>query len=162
MPELPVTSDRCVRRPEPRSDAGPGAYAELHCRTNFSFLEGASHADELVARAVELNLAALAVTDRNTLAGVVRVHAAAKPAGLKVLIGSEITPEDAPSLLVWGSRPARVWPTLADVDGWSPGRARKGAMSGSRSTMSPTTPPACSPASWCCRCCSRIGRRCRR
>src|SRR5437016_1593556 len=57
-------------------------YAELHCRTNFSFLEGASHADELVARAAELGYAALAVTDQSSLAGVVRAHVAAKEAGL--------------------------------------------------------------------------------
>ena len=59
-------------------------YAELHCRTNFSFLEGASHAQELVLTASELGYAALAVTDRNSLAGVVRAHGAAKDAGLKL------------------------------------------------------------------------------
>ena len=48
-------------------------YAELHAKTNFSFLEGALHPDELVCRAAELGYAAvLAVTDRNSLAGVVR------------------------------------------------------------------------------------------
>lgn len=62
-------------------------YAELHCRTNYSFLEGASHADELAARAVALGLKAISVTDRNSLAGVVRAHVAAKEAGLKLLIG---------------------------------------------------------------------------
>ena len=51
-------------------------YVELHCKTNFSFLEGASHADELVAQAVELEYHGLAITDRNTLAGVVRAHGA--------------------------------------------------------------------------------------
>ena len=56
-------------------------YAELHAKTNFSFLEGASHPDELVQRAAELGYAALAVTDRNSLAGVVRAHQAAKEAG---------------------------------------------------------------------------------
>jgi error-prone DNA polymerase len=45
-------------------------YAELHCKTNFSFLEGASHADELVARAGELGYSALAVTDRDSLVAV--------------------------------------------------------------------------------------------
>ena len=75
-------------------------YAELHCKTNFSFLEGASHADELVARANELGYAALAVTDRNSLAGVVRAHGAAKDAGLKLLIGAEITPTDAPPIVL--------------------------------------------------------------
>src|SRR6185503_9232876 len=75
-------------------------YAELHCKTNFSFLEGASHADELVARASELGYAALAITDRNSLAGVVRAHAAAKQTGLKLLIGAEITPVDAAPLVL--------------------------------------------------------------
>ena len=56
-------------------------YAELHAKTNFSFLEGASHPDELVRRAAELGYAALAITDRNSLAGVVRAHVAAKEAG---------------------------------------------------------------------------------
>ena len=70
-------------------------YAELHAKTNFSFLEGASHPDELVRRAAELGYAALAITDRNTLAGVVRAHGAAKDVGLKLLIGAEITPTDA-------------------------------------------------------------------
>ena len=78
-------------------------YAELHCRTNFSFLEGASHADELVRRADELGYAALAVTDRNSLSGVVRAHTAAKEVGLKLIIGAEITPEDAPPVVMWAT-----------------------------------------------------------
>src|SRR6266436_3712714 len=70
-------------------------YTELHCKSNFSFLEGASHPDELVQQAAELKLHALAVTDRNSLAGVVRAHVAAKQAGMKLLIGAEIrTSED--------------------------------------------------------------------
>jgi len=84
--------------------SGSGAgYAELHCRTNYSFLEGASHADELAARAKELGYAALAVTDRNSLAGVVRAHVAAKEAGLKLLVGAEIVPEDGPALVLLAS-----------------------------------------------------------
>ncbi len=79
--------------------AGP-AYAELHCRTNFSFLEGASHADELVSRAAGLGYSAIAVTDRNTLSGVVRAHSAAKEAGLKLIVGAEIVPEDAPAAVL--------------------------------------------------------------
>jgi error-prone DNA polymerase len=70
-------------------------YAELHCKTNFSFLEGASHPDELAIRAAELGYAALAITDRNSLAGVVRAHGAAKQLGLKLLIGAEIHSADA-------------------------------------------------------------------
>ena len=77
------------------------AYAELHCRTNFSFLEGASHPHELVERAAELGYAALAVTDRDSVAGVVRAHVAAKDAGLKLLIGASVTPIDGPPMLLW-------------------------------------------------------------
>jgi error-prone DNA polymerase len=54
------------------------AYAELFCLSNFSFLHGASHAEELVERAIELGYAALAVTDECSLAGVVRAHMAVK------------------------------------------------------------------------------------
>ncbi len=74
-------------------------YAELQVTTNFSFLRGASHAGELVAQAKALGLRALAVTDRNTLAGVVRAHAAAKAADLKLIVGARLDLQDAPSLL---------------------------------------------------------------
>ncbi|HIN95637.1 MAG TPA: PHP domain-containing protein, partial [Planctomycetes bacterium] len=76
-------------------------YAELHCKTNFSFLQGASHPDELVTQAAQLGYAALAITDRNTLAGIVRAHLAAKQTGLPLLIGAQITPVDAPPCLLW-------------------------------------------------------------
>src|SRR5437870_2685357 len=77
------------------------AYAELHCKTNFSFLEGASHPDELAAAAKEHGYAALAVTDRDSVAGVVRAHAAAKEHGLKLIVGAELTLRDGPTLVVW-------------------------------------------------------------
>ena len=67
----------------------PG-YAELHCRSNFSFLTGASHPAELVERAKALRYAALAITDECSLAGVVRAHVAAREAGLHLIIGSEM------------------------------------------------------------------------
>jgi error-prone DNA polymerase len=88
----------------PTADGKPRAaphYAELHCQTNYSFLRGASHASELVQRAVELGYAALAITDHNSLAGVVRAHVAAKAAGLDLLIGAEIVPDGAPPLLLY-------------------------------------------------------------
>jgi error-prone DNA polymerase len=66
------------------------AYAELHCRSNFSFLRGASHPEELVERAHALGYAALAITDECTLAGVVRAHGAARQCGLHLVIGAEI------------------------------------------------------------------------
>ncbi len=61
----------------PRLDRLP-AYAELHCRSNFSFLTGASHPEELVARAARLGYAAIAITDECSVAGVVRAHEEAK------------------------------------------------------------------------------------
>ncbi len=65
-------------------------YAELVCCTNFSFLRGASHAEQLVRRAVELGLSALAITDWHSLAGVVRAHEAAADYGLKLLVGARV------------------------------------------------------------------------
>jgi error-prone DNA polymerase len=66
------------------------AYAELHCLSNFSFLRGASHPEELVARAHQLGYSALALTDECSFAGVVRAHAAARECGLPLILGSEI------------------------------------------------------------------------
>ncbi|WP_210757032.1 error-prone DNA polymerase [Azohydromonas sediminis] len=66
------------------------AYAELHCRSNFSFLTGASHPEELVQRAHALGYAALALTDECSLAGVVRAHAQAKRVGLHLIVGAEM------------------------------------------------------------------------
>jgi error-prone DNA polymerase len=79
-------------------------YAELHCCTNFTFLRGASHAEELVARAAELGYAVLAITDECSLAGVVRAHVAAKEiaqsAKLRLIIGTEITLADGMKLVL--------------------------------------------------------------
>jgi len=79
------------------------SYAELHCKSNFSFLEGASHADELVRQAAALGYCALAVTDRNSLAGVVRAHIAAKEVGLPLVIGAEVTPTNALPVVLWAT-----------------------------------------------------------
>jgi error-prone DNA polymerase len=64
-------------------------YAELHCVSNFTFLRGASHPEELVVRAQEQDYAALAITDECSLAGVVRAHLEAKRVGMGLIIGSE-------------------------------------------------------------------------
>lgn len=101
MPDPPLHSKRPPVRPPTHLAMSSPRYAELHCKTNFSFLEGASHPDELSLRAAELSLTALAVTDRNTLAGVVRAHGAAKDLGLKLIIGAEIHLQDAPPVLLW-------------------------------------------------------------
>jgi error-prone DNA polymerase len=70
------------------------SYAELHCRSSFSFLKGASMPEELVERAATLGYAALAITDECSMAGVVRAHSEAKKAGLHLLIGSEFILQD--------------------------------------------------------------------
>ena len=64
-------------------------YAELHCCSNFTFLRGASHPEELVQQAKALGYTALALTDEASLAGVVRAHLAAKAAGLALIVGAE-------------------------------------------------------------------------
>ena len=71
-------------------------YAELFCRSNFSFLHGASHAEELVERAVELGYRGIAITDECSLAGAPRMHVAAKAKGLPLVIGSyfDVTPDE--------------------------------------------------------------------
>lgn len=78
-------------------------YCELHAKTNFSFLEGASHPDELVRRAAEIGCPAVALTDRASLAGVVRAHIAAKEVGIKLVIGAEIEPEDSLPVVLWAT-----------------------------------------------------------
>ncbi len=75
-------------------------YAELHCLSNYSFLRGASHPEELVARAAALGYQALALTDECSVAGVVKAHLAAKEAGLKLIIGSEFQLDDGPKLVL--------------------------------------------------------------
>ncbi len=71
----------------PGSFGLPG-YAELQCASNFTFLRGASHAEELAARAAQLGYEAIAITDECPLAGIVRAHVAAREAGIKLLVGA--------------------------------------------------------------------------
>ncbi|MBZ0229893.1 MAG: PHP domain-containing protein, partial [Bauldia sp.] len=77
-------------------------YAELVVTTNFSFLRGGSHPEELVATAAKLGLAGIAVADRNTLAGVVRGHSAAKEAGIRYAVGCRLVFRDStPEIVAW-------------------------------------------------------------
>ncbi|MCW0209999.1 MAG: error-prone DNA polymerase [Achromobacter sp.] len=73
----------------------PG-YAELQCQSNFSFLQGASHPEELAAHAAELGYAALAITDECSLAGVVRAHVEAKARNLPLIVGATFQLRAAP------------------------------------------------------------------
>jgi error-prone DNA polymerase len=76
------------------------AYAELHCLSNFTFLRGASHPEELVERAHALGYAALTLTDECSFAGIVRAHVAAKEVGLKLIVGSEIEFVEGPRVVL--------------------------------------------------------------
>lgn len=83
-----------------RIDASHARYAALHCLTNFTFLRGASHPEELVERAAALGYTALAITDECSMAGVVKAHIAAKRCQLKLIIGNELTLEDGTKIIL--------------------------------------------------------------
>ena len=76
---------------EPPRRPGATAYAELHCHSNFSFLDGASHPEELVEEAARLGLEALALTDHDGFYGVVRFSEAARAVGIPTIFGAELT-----------------------------------------------------------------------
>jgi error-prone DNA polymerase len=77
------------------------SYAELQVTTNYSFLRGASHPEELFAQAKALGHSALGAVDRNTLAGIVRCHEAARDSGVRLVVGCRIDLSDAPPLLLY-------------------------------------------------------------
>jgi error-prone DNA polymerase len=77
------------------------AYTELQVTTNFSFLRGASHAQEMVEQAHALGYKAIAITDRNTFAGIVRAHVAAKKLEMRIIPACRLDLVDGPSLLAF-------------------------------------------------------------
>jgi len=78
----------------------PSPYAELHCISNYSFLRGASHPEELVKQASALGYRAIAMTDECSVAGVVKAHVAAKEVGIKLIVGSEFHFDEDVHLIV--------------------------------------------------------------
>ena len=76
------------------------SYVPLWCKSNFSFLEGASHPDELVEEAYRLGLPAIALTDRDGVYGVVRAHVKARELGIKIIIGSQVTIDDGSTIVL--------------------------------------------------------------
>src|SRR6185436_12523328 len=101
-------------------------YAELAVTTNFSFLRGASKAEELVLRAKELGLVGLGIADRNSVAGVVRAHAMAKIIGLKIAIGARLVFSDgSPDILAYPQDRA-AWGRLTHLLTIGKDRAEKG------------------------------------
>jgi error-prone DNA polymerase len=82
-------------------------YAELQCTSHFSFLRGASSCDELFAQAAVLGIEAMAIVDRNSLAGIVRAHEAARTTGVRLIVGCRLDPADGLPVLVYPTdRPA--------------------------------------------------------
>src|SRR5438132_13290983 len=121
------------RRIEP-PDALPPSYAELAVTTNFSFLRGGSHPEELVARARTLGLAGLGIADRNSVAGVVRAHTAARqedkdgeqPQEIKVAVGARLVFADGtPDILAYPQDRA-AWGRLTRLLTVGKSRAEKG------------------------------------
>ena len=87
-------------KPQPR-------YAELQVTSHFSFLRGASSCEELFAQAAHLGIEALAITDRNSLAGIIRAYEAAKTTGIRLIVGCRLDLTEGISLLVYPTdRPA--------------------------------------------------------
>ena len=112
------------------------AYAELHCLSNFTFLRGASQPEELVARAQVLGYAALAITDECSLAGVVRAHEAAKEAGSKLILGSEIALSDGPRLVLLATE-RESYGDLSELITRGRRQAEKGSYVLSRADLQP-------------------------
>src|ERR1700722_16371696 len=77
------------------------AYAELQVTSNYSFLRGASHIEELFAQASLLGLTALGITDRTSLAGIVRAHQRATDTGIRLVVGCRLDLSDGPAVLVY-------------------------------------------------------------
>jgi error-prone DNA polymerase len=120
------------------------AYAELHCLSNFSFLRGASHPEELVERAVAQGYTALALSDECSLAGVVRAHRAARPAGLKFIVGSEITTVDGLKLIFLACN-RHGYGNLSALITLARRRAGKGAYTLQRNDLEAVSPSGAVP-----------------
>jgi len=109
--------------PLPPLSAAP--YAELQVTTNYSFLRGASHVEELVATAQAFGLSAIGVTDHNTLAGIARAHARAAEAGLRLVVGCRLDLRDGLPVLAYPTDRA-AYARLCRLLTLGKGRAGKG------------------------------------
>ena len=120
------------------------AYAELHCRSNFSFLTGASAPEELVERAAALRYAALAVTDECSLSGVVHAYEQASERGLPLIIGAEMRLEagvgGVPMRLVLLATTRRGYGNLSQWITVARRRAEKGRYDARTSDLEGRTP----------------------
>ena len=119
---LPFPSAPVQDRPKPSTPR----YAELQVTSNYSFLRGASHVEELLLTAKALGHEALAITDRNTLAGILRAHGRAAELGMRLVIGCRLDLRDATSLLVYPTDRV-AYSRLCRLLTLGKGRAGKGA-----------------------------------
>jgi error-prone DNA polymerase len=113
MPDEPIHKARAHPSRTPATSTNPpartGGYAELDVTSNFTFLAGASHPDELVEASADLGHRAVAIADLHSLAGIVRAHVAAKKRGVQFIVGARVVPRDGAgvSLLLYPTdRPA--------------------------------------------------------
>jgi len=100
-------------------------YTELETTSNFSFLRGASHPEELVDQAVTLGYTTIAITDRNTFAGIVRAHVAAKKRGIRIVVGCRLDLLDGLSLLAYPTN-RKAYSQLSNLLTLGNRRAEKG------------------------------------
>ena len=132
---------RSAHRPRTVSRAGSSGanaprYVELEAISNYSFLRGASHPEELVRQAAELGLEAIGVADHDSLAGAVRVHAAARAARVRSIVGARLDLVDAPAVLAYPrdrSAYGRLSRLLTKGKGGKGGKARTGGGGRNRS-----------------------------
>jgi error-prone DNA polymerase len=123
--------------------SGP-RYVELQATSHFSFLRGASSCEDLFSQAAVCGIEALAIVDRNSVAGIVRAHEAAKLAGVRLIVGCRLDLVDGPAC--WSAdRPAGYSRLCRLLSLGNAGQARPNAISIGRTC--PTSPRAWSP-SW--------------
>ncbi|HEY5369715.1 MAG TPA: PHP domain-containing protein [Hanamia sp.] len=100
-------------------------YTELQVTTNFSFLRGASHPEEFVEQAVALGYKEIAITDRNSFAGIVRAYSAAKKNGIRIIVGCRLDLLDGLSLLAYPAN-RKAYSQLSNLLTLGNRRAEKG------------------------------------
>ena len=106
-------------------------YTELQITTNFSFLRGASHPEELAEQAAALGYKAIAITDRNSFAGIVRAHAAAKKYGIRIIPACRLDLLDGLSMLAYPTN-SKAYSQICNLLTTGNRRAEKGESAASK------------------------------
>ena len=129
MPEQPANKIKPAAIHHHRRSTSPIAYAELHVTSNFSFLRGASHPEELVATAAALGYRAIALTDNASMAGMVRAHVAAKAAHIPLIPGCRMDLADCQTTLLLYPVDRAAWGRLCRLITLGRSRAHEKATS---------------------------------